>query len=121
MSINRFSARMLIVLPGAIALFTTLSAYQVQRHNAGSAISADTYRPLPPGKQTTLINGVRQACLDQVHGELMMGLDSKHTTYTPLPPGKEAALFNAAIRNCIDEQLVGAGQRNRPIHMELGR
>jgi hypothetical protein len=79
MFINRFSTRTIVLVITAIALMTllTMNAYLEQRrgegiarisapqanldhdHNAqlvSQAINPDTYYPLPPGKQTDLVN-----------------------------------------------------------------
>ncbi len=121
---NRFSTRTVALVVTATALFILLAVNASlgqrrgetmtldQHQNAqamGQAVHPDTYYPLPPGKQTVLVNAARQTCLHEVHEAQTISRAAKPATYYPLSPGKQTALVNAAIQACIDEQLAGAG------------
>ncbi len=105
---NRFSTRTVALVVIAIALICllTVNIYLVQRRGEvlaldqpqnAQAINPNTYYPLPPGKQTALVNAARQACLNQVHEELIISRAPKPATYYPLPPGKRTALVNYCL------------------------
>ena len=114
---NRFSNQTILLVVTAIALLTllTVNAYLAQRRegiavempqNAQAteqSVNPDTYYPLPPGKQTALMNAARRACLHPGHGVQIQAVNPD--TYYPLPPGKQTALVNAAIQACIDDYL----------------
>lgn len=107
---NRFFKWTVVFIVAAITLITLLSvnAYLDQSYDAqaiSQGFNPDTYYPLPPGKQTILVNAAKQACLDQDYDIQTISQTTHPDTYYPLPPGKQTALVNAAIEACIDEQL----------------
>ena len=104
MFINRFSKWTVVFIVAAIALITLVAANAYLEGRRGEGINPDTYYPLPPGKQTILVNEARRSCLHPGHGVQTQAVVNPDTYY-PLPPGKQTALVNAAIQACIDDHL----------------
>jgi hypothetical protein len=121
---NRFSMQTIALIVTATALLILLAVNaslgqrrgeamtldQPQNAQAmGQAADPDPYYPVPPGKQTALVNVARQTCLHKVHEAQTMSRVTKPARYYPPPHGKQTVLVNAAIQACIDKQLAGAG------------
>ena len=106
---NRFSTKA-VVFVFAITLTTVLAVNtrleQPQNAQALSqAINPDTYYPLPPGKQTILVDAARLACLHPDLGIQPVSRVVNPDTYYPLPPGKQTMLVNAAREACFDQGI----------------